>query len=85
MDMNAEEIANNANMHGKIKVTVQRGREVEKKSKHPRAVKLWEGYDAPDTKISSKDVVKDNRVSHAIKSVGINIVMNSADNCTGMW
>ena len=83
--MNAEEIANNANMHGKIKVTVQRGCEVEKKSKHPRAVKLWEGYDAPDTKISSKDVVKDNRVSHAIKSVGINIVMNSADNCTGMW
>lgn len=85
MDMTAEEIANNTDMHGKIKVTVQRGRTVLRKSKHPRAVKLWEGYDAPDTKISSKDVVKDNRVSHAVKSVEIHMVMSSADKFTGMW
>lgn len=64
--MAPDEIARDVDMHGKIVVTVSRGILI-RKHRGSRAEKLWEGYDAPDTTISSKQVVKDSHVSHAVK------------------
>jgi hypothetical protein len=68
LDMDADEVAREADIHGKIVVTVQRGNLVKKpESSNPGVDVLWNGYEAPDTKVSSKNVVKDNHVSHAIR------------------
>jgi hypothetical protein len=68
LDMATDEIARDVDMHGKIVVTVSRGNLVKRtKQCDSGEAKLWKGYDAPDTKILSKQVVKDSRVSHAVK------------------
>lgn len=66
--MAADEVARDVDMHGKIVVTVERGR-LKKLRRSERGPKLWTSYDAPDTKVSSKDVVKDHCVANAVKSV----------------
>jgi hypothetical protein len=69
LDMTADEVAKDVDMHGKIVITISRGSLKERKARRrgARVTKLWTGYDAPDTKVSSKQVVKDSRVSHAVK------------------
>jgi hypothetical protein len=64
LEMAADEVAQDVDMHGKIVITVWRGF---LKKNAVRAKKLWTDYDAPDTKVSSKEVVKDSRVSHAVR------------------
>lgn len=66
LDMDVEEVDRRINLHGKIVVSVRRGERVKTNIKPSRG-KLWDGYDAPNTRISSKAVVKDNHVSHAIR------------------
>lgn len=68
LDMDADQIARDSETHGKITVTVTRGRtsrRLEPKTPIPR--RLQQNYDPPDTKVSSKKVVRDNRVSHAVQ------------------
>lgn len=66
--MTADEVARDVEIHGKIVVTVKRGTTVPMaRIKHDAPLKLWTGYDPPDTEVSSKKVVQDNRVSHAVK------------------
>jgi len=63
--MTADEVAKDSERHGKIMVTVERGKLV-KIGRCKKGDALWDYYEPPDTKISSKEVVKDNRVSHAV-------------------
>lgn len=66
--MDAYEILRDADMHGKIMVTVQRGNLIARTEySGPGASRLHDGNVAPNTKISSKEVIKDNRVSHAVR------------------
>jgi hypothetical protein len=67
LDMSDDQIAQDVDMHGKIVITVERGKREKTECRDPFAAQLWDGYDAPDTKISSKRVVKDSCVSHAVK------------------
>ena len=54
--------------YGKIIVVVTPGFFVAGSSaRADSAATLWDGYEAPDVKISSKAVIKDNHVSHAIR------------------
>jgi hypothetical protein len=64
--MDADEISRDSERHGKIIVTVERGDLVKIGCPQKGDRLLWDQYEPPDTKISSKEVVKDNRVSHAI-------------------
>lgn len=66
MDMDADQVATRVEMHGKIKVNIRRGEYIPANTKHSQS-SLWNGYEPPDTRISSKAVVKDNHVSHAVK------------------
>jgi hypothetical protein len=65
--MSTDEIEREVDMHGKITVTLQRGHRMVEENSEADVDVLWEGYDVPDTKVSSKQVVKDNRVSHAVE------------------
>jgi hypothetical protein len=65
--MSAEEISNDADMFGKVTVSVQRGHRVVGQCSETGFGGPWDPYDAPDTKISSKQVIKDNRVSHTVR------------------
>jgi hypothetical protein len=67
LDVDAEEVSRDPDTHGKIVLIVQRGDLTKTESSDPYASVLWNGYDAPDTKISSKQVIKDSRVSHAAR------------------
>jgi len=66
MDMDTDQIASGINSHGKVLIEITRGTRIPKKWKwahtRPRTVP---GHQ--DTHTSSKAVVKDNHVSHAIK------------------
>lgn len=64
--MDPDQVASHVNMHGKIDVKITRGKRLQTKAKHAQP-KLWNGYEPPDTHISSKAVVKDNHISHAIR------------------
>lgn len=65
--MDAYEVQRDVDMHGKIMVSVQRGNLTMSECSDPGASRLHDGNVAPDTKISSKQVIKDNRVSHAVR------------------
>lgn len=63
--MDQSQIERSIARHGKITVRVKRGL-----ARPPSTASepiLWNGYDAPDTESSSKSVVKDNQISHAIR------------------
>jgi hypothetical protein len=64
MDMDADQVASRVNTHGKIVVLINRGKYIPTNTKHTG---LWNLYEPPDTRISSKAVVKENHVSHAIR------------------
>jgi hypothetical protein len=63
LDMDADEVALGVDVHGKIVVEIHRGVLGSVPVDSRRSVH----DDAPDTTISSKAVVKDNDVSHAVK------------------
>jgi hypothetical protein len=65
-----DEVERDIQVHGKIVVIVKRGTFDKTKCS---GAKLWQGYDEPDTGISSKKVVQDHAVSHAVKYVGLTI------------
>jgi predicted component of type VI protein secretion system len=65
MDMDQAQVQTAVDVLGKITVSVQRGELKELPARSPRT--LWDGYDPPDTEVSSKAVVKDNHVSHSIR------------------
>jgi hypothetical protein len=65
--MSADEIAREVDMHGKITVTVQRGHRVMEEGSKENGGLPRNGHYAPDTNISCREVVKDNRVSHAVR------------------
>lgn len=68
IDMTPDEVARLADMHGKLVIMVQRGKFSKATKFEPiMPCKKSEIIHLPDTKISSKMVVKDNRVSHAVK------------------
>jgi len=62
--MDADQVASNSDRHGRIEVGIRRGDNIQTRMKQLRP---WNGYDVPDTCISSKAVVQDNHVSHAIR------------------
>jgi hypothetical protein len=59
--MDADEVARDVDMHGKIVVRIQRGH-LSRFTPVPCG-----NYDAPDTEASSKKVVQDNNASHTVK------------------
>ena len=61
MDICADQTAQDINLRGKIHVSISRGYYTQPK----QPLELWNGYDPPDTRISSKPIVKVNHVSHA--------------------
>jgi hypothetical protein len=61
MFLTEEEVAQDFERYGKIFLEVSRGTHVQMS---PRP---WLGFDAPDTTISSKNLVQANRVSHVVK------------------
>jgi len=64
--MDVDEIARDTDRHGKIIVEVERGDLVKTEPSKKGDRLLWDAYQPPDTRISSKEVVKDNHISHAI-------------------
>jgi hypothetical protein len=64
MDMDQHQINDIISTHGTVTVTVQRGHQ-----QKPLIRSLWEpdADHPPHTEVSSKTVVKDNHVSHAIR------------------
>jgi hypothetical protein len=64
--MTTDEVKRDSERHGKIIVTVERGNIVKIGRPKKGDEMLWDYYQPPDTKISSKEVVKHNRVSHAV-------------------
>lgn len=66
MEMDQDQVEKSVATHGKVVVTIQRGHRVHEASKGTKSM-LWDGYCAPDTEVSSKAVVKDRHVSHAVK------------------
>lgn len=64
MDMDQAQIQKAIVTLGKITVNVQRGQEKNLPARCKPTSSA--GYDRPDTELSSKGVVKDNHVSHAI-------------------
>ena len=70
MEMDAGQVKRSVEEFGKIVVSITRGTFVRMPSDRDNSpVTLWDGYEAPDVQISSKAVVKDNHVSHAIRGV----------------
>jgi hypothetical protein len=65
--MSADEISNDVDLHGTVVVIVQRGHLMMEKCTDADGGLPSQHYDAPDTKTSCKQVVKDNRVSHAVR------------------
>lgn len=64
MDMDEEQVSRSIELHGKISVTLRRGGYVMSSAAERQ---MFDNYQAPNTAVSSKAVVKDNHVSHAIK------------------
>jgi hypothetical protein len=64
--MDADQAASDSDQHGKIEVKIWRGDKIVTKMKQT-PLALWNGYDPPNTHVSSKAVVKDSHVSHAIR------------------
>ena len=66
--MDEGQVKKSVEEYGKIVVSIARGDFVRSPSDPDNsAVTLWDGYQAPDVQSSSKAVVKDNHVSHAIR------------------
>lgn len=66
MEMDEERVSQNVDIHGKIVVKIQRG-EVVKPVEETTEWPLSNGYHLPETQFSSKEVIKDNHVSHSIR------------------
>jgi hypothetical protein len=66
LDMDADQVARDSDQHGRIEVKIWRGDNIVTKTKQTRPT-LFNGYDPPNTHVSSKAVVKDGHVSHAIR------------------
>ena len=66
MEMDKERVAKDVDVHGKIVVEIQRG-EVVKPVGETTERPLSNGYLMPETQFSSKEVNKDNHVSHSIR------------------
>lgn len=70
--MDRDHVAKYIEAHGKIVVSINRGSfetiaSTSKKTSGYSKPALWDRYQAPDTVMSSKAVVKNNHVSHAVK------------------
>lgn len=63
MDMDADQVARSINSHGKITVVVSRG----EFSQQYQTPKRCDVYDPPDTRFSSKAVVKEKHVPHTVE------------------
>lgn len=66
MELDADQVARSIDLHGKIIVKLRRGNCIKTSSKDAQR-RTWNGYQAPDTDASSKEIVSDNHVSHAIR------------------
>lgn len=65
LEIEPDQVSKHVGRHGKIVVSIQRGNSVTKANRERPP--LWDKYVAPETLVSSKAVVKDSHVSHAIK------------------
>ena len=65
LEIDSDQVPKHVEGHGKVVVSVQRGNSTTKAKGVGQP--LWDKYVAPETLVSSKAVVKDSHVSHAIK------------------
>jgi hypothetical protein len=65
MGLDQDQVERSLDTRGKLVMTIQRGRY--EKPARQFAPLLWDGCDPPDTEVSSKPVVEDNHVSHAVR------------------
>lgn len=66
MEMDKGRVSQDVDIHGKIVVKIQRG-EVVNPTEETTEWPLANGYRLPETQFSSKEVIKDNHVSHSIR------------------